>query len=55
MRPTALSQVRYSFNEICFPEDAPGPRKLVQYWPLDLDIHEQKLAELRENAQVRWA
>lgn len=54
MRPAALPRDRYDFLEVCFPEETTGLRKLVRYWPLDLDLHEQKLAELRENPPERW-
>ncbi|HET8797574.1 MAG TPA: hypothetical protein VFO89_07800 [Thermoanaerobaculia bacterium] len=39
---------------MCFPEETAGLRHLTRYWPLDLDLHEQKLAELRENPRARW-
>src|SRR5205085_4721084 len=29
-------------------------RKHLRYWPLDIDIHNRKVAALRENVEERW-
>ncbi|MBV9494774.1 MAG: hypothetical protein JOZ54_11060 [Acidobacteria bacterium] len=54
MRSTELPRERYNFLEMCFPEEAAGLRQLARYWPLDLDLHEQKLEQLRQNPRARW-
>lgn len=39
----------------CLPYESKSPRKHFRYWPLDLDIHNKRVAALRENTQERWA
>jgi hypothetical protein len=33
---------------------ADSPQRLLRYWPLDLDVHNRKIEELRSNPVERW-
>lgn len=38
-----------------FPSEPKSPGKHLRYWPLDIDIHNRRVAALRENVHERWA
>ena len=48
----ARRQQRIPFG---FPRpSADSPQRLLRYWPLDLDVHNRKIEELRSNPFERW-
>lgn len=47
-----LREQRMSFG---VPRQLPSsPQRFLRYWPLDLDVHNRRLSELRNNPSERW-
>ena len=39
----------------CLPYESKSPRRYLRYWPLDIDIHNKRVAALRDNVHERWS
>ena len=55
MRPGETRRTHRHGIGSCLPYDGTAPRKRLRYWPLDIDIHNRRVAAPRENVHERWA